>query len=142
MSDSGRQLLSIVVPTFNERETVGLLCERVRATLAPLDLDWELIFSVDPSSDGTEAEILRLREEDRRVKMLRFSRRFGQPSATLAGMAKATGDGCVVIDCDLQDPPELIAEMVAKWREGYDVVYAQRRTRKGETFVKRIVSRL
>ncbi len=72
--------------------------------------------------------------------MLRFSRRFGQPQATLAGMEAASGDAVVVIDCDLQDPPELIADMVARWREGYDVVYAQRRTREGETLAKRIVS--
>ena len=74
--------------------------------------------------------------------MLRFSRRFGQPMATLAGMEAASGDATVVIDCDLQDPPELIAELVARWREGYDVVYAQRRTRAGETLPKRIVSAL
>ena len=84
--------------------------------------------------------ILELRERDPRVKMLRFSRRFGQPAATLAGMAAATGDAVVVIDCDLQDPPELIAEMVARWREGFDVVYAQRRSREGETLPKRIVA--
>ena len=72
--------------------------------------------------------------------MLRFSRRFGQPMATLAGMEAASGDAVVVIDCDLQDPPELIPELVARWREGYDVVYAQRRTRAGETLTKRIVA--
>src|SRR5439155_16867834 len=70
----------------------------------------------------------------------RFSRRFGQPMATLAGLEASSGDAVVVIDCDLQDPPELIAELVARWREGYDVVYAQRRSREGETLVKRIVS--
>ena len=84
--------------------------------------------------------ILELRERDPRVKMLRFSRRFGQPTATLAGLEAAGGDAVVVIDCDLQDPPELIAELVARWREGYDVVYAQRRTREGETLAKRIVA--
>ena len=72
--------------------------------------------------------------------MLRFSRRFGQPMATLAGLEAATGDATVVIDCDLQDPPELIPEMVARWRDGFDVVYAQRRTRAGETLAKRIVA--
>ena len=72
--------------------------------------------------------------------MLRFSRRFGQPASTLAGLAFATGSAVVVIDCDLQDPPELIPELVAKWREGYDVVYAQRRSRKGETVPKRLVA--
>jgi glycosyltransferase involved in cell wall biosynthesis len=74
--------------------------------------------------------------------MLRFSRRFGQPMATLAGMEAASGDAVVVIDCDLQDPPELIADLVARWQEGYDVVYAQRRSRAGETLPKRIVAAL
>ena len=72
--------------------------------------------------------------------MLRFSRRFGQPMATIAGLEAARGDAVVVVDCDLQDPPELIPELVERWREGYDVVYAQRRTRAGETIPKRIVS--
>jgi polyisoprenyl-phosphate glycosyltransferase len=72
--------------------------------------------------------------------MLRFSRRFGQPMATIAGLEAAAGDAVVVVDCDLQDPPELIPDLVARWREGYDVVYAQRRTRAGETYAKRIVA--
>jgi polyisoprenyl-phosphate glycosyltransferase len=135
-----RQTLSVVVPAYNEEANVRRLYERLASTLAPLDLEWELIFAVDPSTDGTESEIAALRTQDPRVKMLRFSRRFGQPAATLAGMAASTGDACVVIDCDLQDPPELLADFVARWREGYDVVYAQRRSRKGETLVKRIVS--
>ena len=134
------ETLSVVVPAYNEEANVRLLYERLASTLAPLDLEWELIFAVDPSTDGTESEIAALRAQDPRVKMLRFSRRFGQPAATLAGMAASTGDACVVIDCDLQDPPELLADFVARWREGYDVVYAQRRSRKGETLVKRIVS--
>ena len=112
-----------------------------REVLDGLGLDWEIIFSVDPSTDRTEERILALRERDPRVKMLRFSRRFGQPVATIAGLEAARGDAVVVIDCDLQDPPELIPEMVEQWREGYDVVYAQRRTREGETLVKRIVRR-
>jgi dolichol-phosphate mannosyltransferase len=103
-------------------------------------MDWEIIFSVDPSPDGTEERILELRALDQRVKMLRFSRRFGQPMATIAGLEAARGDAAVVIDCDLQDPPELIPELLARWREGFDVVYAQRRTRAGETIVKRMVA--
>jgi dolichol-phosphate mannosyltransferase len=114
--------------------------DRLRAVLDDLDLEWELIFSVDPCPDRTEERILELHERDRRVKMLRFSRRFGQPMATLAGLEAAAGDAMVVIDCDLQDPPELIPELVARWREGYDVVYAQRRSRAGETLPKRIVA--
>src|ERR1700733_12809472 len=103
-------------------------------------MDWELIFSVDPSTDRPEELILALHDRDPRVKMLRFSRRFGQPMATLAGLEAASGDATVVIDCDLQDPPELIRDLVARWREGFDVVYAQRRTRAGETLPKRIVA--
>jgi dolichol-phosphate mannosyltransferase len=134
--------LSVVVPAFNEEENVERAHERIAKVLDELNVDWELIFSVDPSRDRTEELILGLRRRDPRVKMLRFSRRFGQPMATLAGMEAATGEAVVVIDCDLQDPPELIPELVAGWREGYDVVYAQRRTREGETLPKRIVAAL
>jgi glycosyltransferase involved in cell wall biosynthesis len=132
--------LSVVIPAYNEESNVDRVYERLSEVLSELDLDWELIFSVDPSTDRTEEKILALRARDPRVKMLRFSRRFGQPMATLAGMEAAGGDAIVVIDCDLQDPPELIAELVASWREGNDVVYAQRRTRAGETLPKRVIS--
>jgi glycosyltransferase involved in cell wall biosynthesis len=137
---SERTLLSIVIPTYNEEANIPRIYERLVDVLQRLDVDAEIIFSVDPSTDGTEQVIGELHRRDGRVKMLRFSRRFGQPAATLAGMKAASGDACVVIDCDLQDPPELIADMVARWREGFDVVYAQRRSRKGETLAKRIVS--
>ena len=136
-----QRTLSIVVPVYNEEENIERIHARLCQVLDPLDLDsWELIFSVDPGTDETEERILELRGGDSRVKMLRFSRRFGQPAATLAGLQASSGDACVVIDCDLQDPPELIPEMVQRWREGFDVVYAQRRSRKGETLAKRIVS--
>jgi dolichol-phosphate mannosyltransferase len=140
--DDSADLLSIVIPAYNEEETIDAAYERLRSVMAGLDVDWELIFSVDPSTDHTEARILALRQSDPRVKMLRFSRRFGQPMAILAGMEAASGDAVVVIDCDLQDPPELIVDMVARWHEGYDVVYAQRRTRAGETLAKRFVAGL
>jgi dolichol-phosphate mannosyltransferase len=133
-------LISVVIPAYNEQENVGRVYERLQGVFAELSVDWELIFSVDPSTDRTEDRILELRARDERVKMLRFSRRFGQPAATLAGMEAAAGDAVVVIDCDLQDPPELIGDMVHLWREGYEVVYAQRRTRAGETLAKRVVS--
>jgi len=136
----GRQLLSVVVPAYNEETNVERVYERLAGVLDALDMEWELLFSVDPCTDRTEELILGLRERDPRVKMLRFSRRVGQPMATIAGMAKASGDAVVVIDCDLQDPPELIPELVRRWRDGFDVVYAQRRTRAGETLPKRIVA--
>jgi dolichol-phosphate mannosyltransferase len=132
--------LSVVVPAYNEEPNIQRVYDRLTAVLDGLGLEWELIFSVDPSTDATESLILALRERDPRVKLLRFSRRFGQPMATIAGVEASSGDAVVVIDCDLQDPPELIADLVARWHEGYDVVYAQRRSRKGETLVKRIVS--
>jgi polyisoprenyl-phosphate glycosyltransferase len=136
MTDS----ISIVVPAYKEEANIDRVYERLRAVLDGLGVDWEVIFSVDPSPDRTEQRILDLRERDSRIKMLRFSRRFGQPMATLAGLEATSGDAVVVIDCDLQDPPELIPEMVARWREGFDVVYAQRRSRAGETLPKRVVS--
>jgi dolichol-phosphate mannosyltransferase len=136
----GGGLLSIVIPAYNEQENVRRVYARLSEVMARTNLEWELIFSVDPSTDRTEELILELREQDPRVKMLRFSRRFGQPMATIAGLEASRGDAVVVIDCDLQDPPELIPELVARWREGSDVVYAQRRTREGETFPKRIIA--
>jgi glycosyltransferase involved in cell wall biosynthesis len=134
--------LSVVIPAYNEEANIDRVYERLAHVLDGLKLDWELIFSVDPSPDRTEELILALRERDPRVKMLRFSRRFGQPMATLAGLEAASGEAVVVIDCDLQDPPELIPDLVARWREGFDVVYAQRRSRAGETLPKRIVARV
>jgi polyisoprenyl-phosphate glycosyltransferase len=136
----GRGLLSVVIPAYNEEANVERVCERLSTVLDSLDMDWELIFSVDPCTDRTEELILAARTEDPRVKMLRFSRRVGQPMATIAGMEMAAGEAVVVIDCDLQDPPELIPDLVARWREGFDVVYAQRRTRAGETLAKRVIA--
>ena len=141
-SPTGGTALSVVIPVYNEEPNVERMYRRLSGVLEGLGLSWEIIFSVDPCTDRTEELVLGLRERDRRVKALRFSRRFGQPMATLAGLEAASGDAVVVIDCDLQDPPELIAELVARWHEGYDVVYAQRRTREGETLPKRIVAAL
>ncbi len=135
--------LSVVLPAYNEESNVQRAYERLRAVLDTIELDWwELIFSVDPGTDRTEERILALRSRDPRVKMLRFSRRFGQPSATLAGLEASSGDAAVVMDCDLQDPPELLPDLVARWREGYDVVYAQRRTRAGETWAKKLWAKM
>lgn len=141
-TETERETLSVVVPAFNEEDNVARVYERLRQVIEPTGLEWELIFAVDPCTDRTELRIGELRERDPRVKMLRFSRRVGQPMATLGGMEAASGDAVVVIDCDLQDPPELIPELVDRWHDGFDVVYAQRRTREGETLPKRIVASL
>lgn len=134
------QQLSVVVPVFNEEANVLPLYERLLPVMEKIGLAWELIFAMDPSTDLTEERILALRARDPRVKLLRFSRRFGQPMATLAGLEMSSGDAAVVIDCDLQDPPEIIDEFVQLWHQGFDVVYGQRRSRSGETWVKRMVA--
>lgn len=140
MPDRDRQLLSVVVPVFKEEDNVPVFLETLVPLLEGLDLDFEILFALDPSPDRTEAVILEARARDPRVKLLTFSRRFGQPMATLAGLQYAAGDAVVVMDVDLQDPPGLVVDMVARWREGYDVVLAQRRSRAGETWPKRLVS--
>lgn len=133
-------LISIVVPVYKEEKTVPGFLARVAPILGKITNDFEIIFSMDPSPDCTEDVIMEQRSKDSRIKLIKFSRRFGQPMAILAGLQYATGDAVIVMDVDLQDPPELITEMVAKWQEGYDVVSAQRRSREGETWLKRVVT--
>ena len=135
-------LLSVVVPVFKEEVNIDPFLERLIPVLDEINLNYEVIFSMDPSSDGTEKTIVSHLEQNPRIKLLRFSRRFGQAMSALAGIEYSSGDAVVVIDVDLQDPPELMKTMVQKWREGYDVVMAQRRSRQGETWVKRLVSYL
>ncbi|HYC71329.1 MAG TPA: glycosyltransferase family 2 protein [Opitutaceae bacterium] len=132
--------LSIVVPVYKEEKNIPEFLRRIRPILDPLVSVYEVIFALDPSPDRTEEVIMQHRAADPRVKLLRFSRRFGQPMATLAGLEYSRGAAVVVMDVDLQDPPELVREMVAKWREGYDVVLPQRRQRTGEPWVKKLVS--
>jgi polyisoprenyl-phosphate glycosyltransferase len=133
-------MISIVVPVYKEEGNISEFLNRVSGILRGISPDYEIIFCLDPSPDKTEALILQFREEDERIKLLKFSRRFGQPMAVLAGLQFSSGQAVVVMDVDLQDPPELITEMVDKWREGYDAVYAQRRTREGEIWLKRFVA--
>ncbi len=134
-------LLSIVVPVYREEKNIPEFLRQIRPVLAALTEDYEIIFSLDPSPDQTEEVILAARALDDRIKLLKFSRRFGQPMATLAGLEYSRGEAVIAIDVDLQDPPELIGEMVAKWREGFDVVLPQRRARTGEPWIKKLVAR-
>lgn len=133
-------LLSIVVPVYKEEKNVPEFLRRIGPILSGVTEDYEIIFSLDPSPDRTEDVILEQRARDDRIKLLKFSRRFGQPMATLAGLQYSSGEAVVVMDVDMQDPPELIGEMVAKWREGFDVVLPQRRQRTGEPFIKKLVA--
>jgi glycosyltransferase involved in cell wall biosynthesis len=135
---------SVIIPIYNEEANIKPLTQRLIMALESVPgCQYEIIFAMDPSSDQTESIILSLRASNPQIKLLRFSRRFGQPAATMAGLRFAQGDVCIVIDADLQDPPEIIPKLIDKWREkGADVVYAQRKTRQGETIVKRIISYL
>ncbi len=130
----------MVVPVYKEAENIGPFLGAVRPLLEKAAPRFEIIFALDPSPDDTEARILEHRARDERIKLLVFSRRFGQPMATLAGLQFSAGRAMIVMDVDLQDPPELIPEMIARWREGFDVVLPQRRSRTGEPWIKRAVS--
>jgi len=132
--------LSIVVPVYKEEGNIAEFIQRVKPILKGITAEYEIIFCLDPSPDRTEEVVLQQRALDSRIKLIKFSRRFGQPMATLGGLQYSSGNAVIVIDVDLQDPPELISEMVAKWKEGYEVVYAQRLNREGETIVKKVVS--
>ncbi len=132
--------LSVVVPVYQEETTVPLFLSRIEPVIEKLTPDYEIVFSLDPGRDRTQEVIEEAIRRNPRIRLLVMTRRWGQPASTAAGIEACHGRACVVIDVDLQDPPELIADLYAKWKEGYDVVMAQRRSRKGETLPKRIVS--
>jgi glycosyltransferase involved in cell wall biosynthesis len=132
--------ISVVVPVYNEALNIKPFLFRIEEVFEGLNVPYEIIFALDPSSDETEKIINEEMARNKQIKLLVFSRRFGQPAATIAGIHYATGDSCVVIDVDLQDPPELISELYERFKSGFDVVYARRRSRKGETVVKRLIS--
>jgi len=134
--------ISIIVPVYNEENNIKIFLARLLPVLKKIDIEYEVIFTLDPSSDATEEMILAEIKKNNKIKLIVFSRRFGQPAATMAGIQNATGDRCVVIDCDLQDPPELIIDMNNKMNEGYDVVLARRKSRKGETLIKKIITKI
>jgi glycosyltransferase involved in cell wall biosynthesis len=132
--------LSVVVPVYREEDNVAEFLRRVRPILQQCAATFEIIFCLDPSPDRTREIIVEEARRDPAIKLLAFSRRFGQPMAALGGLAYAVGDAVVIMDVDLQDPPELIPQMVEKWKEGYDVVIPQRRTRRGEPWIKRLIA--
>ena len=133
-------LISIVVPVYKEEANIRPFLQRTEAVMQKIGVAYECIFALDPSPDSTEEAILEEINRNPNIKLLVFSRRFGQPVATMAGILSCTGETCVVIDVDLQDQPELIEQLHAKLAEGYEVVFAKRRSRKGETLIKRIIS--
>ena len=132
--------ISIVTPVYNEESNIENFLNRLVSILKKIDTDYEIVFVLDPSTDDTEKTLLKFIKNDRKIKLIKLSRRFGQPAATMAGIQNISGDRCVIIDCDLQDPPELIYEMNLKMNEGFDAVLARRKSRKGETLFKKIVT--
>lgn len=140
MSEGVRTLrrLSVVAPAYNEAANLIVLAERLQEVLGGLGCDWEIVIVDDGSTDDT-AELLRsLHGCDSRIRGVLLSRNFGHEAAVTAGIDAARGDAVVLMDADLQDPPELIAAFVAKWREGYDIVAAQRTSREGDSAAKRL----
>ena len=129
-------VLSVVVPIWNEEETIPELYRRMMDVLAQTGVTWEMVLVSDGSTDRSTEMIRDLAKEDARIRPVIFAKNFGHQIAVTAGMAHSRGDAVILIDADLQDPPELILEMMDKWREGYEVVYAVRATREGETRFK------
>ncbi len=132
--------ISIIIPVYNEAQNITVFVKRMTNEVKRITNNYEIIFALDPSTDDTEKVILKEIENNNRIKLLVFSRRFGQSAATMAALKNSKGERCLIIDCDLQDPPELLNEMYSKMDEGYDVVLAKRKSRKGETIIKKSVA--
>ena len=135
-----KKLLSIVTPAYNEAENLGEFYSRVINATDNLNLEIEIIYINDGSQDSTIDIITKQRQIDNRITIIDLSRNFGKEIALTAGLDYSSGDAVIVIDADLQDPPELIPKLVEKWREGYDVVNAKRIKRKGESLLKKVMS--
>ena len=133
---------SIIVPAYNEEKSLQLFYDAVTPMMESLQEEYEMIFVNDGSRDATKEILNRLASEDKRVKVCHFSRNFGQQAALLCGLQEASGQAVIAMDADLQDPPEVALQMIAKWKEGFDVVHGKRRKRKGETAFKRATASL
>lgn len=139
---AARGLLSIVVPCHNEEAVIESTHARLVAALPAAGMDFEIVYIDDGSRDGTLRRLEAIAARDERAQVLELSRNFGQQAAMSAGLAHARGDAVVIIDADLQDPPEVIPDMVGRWREGVDVAYGRRRSREGETAFKLVTASL
>lgn len=135
--------VTIIIPAYNEEESLPFLYDRLNKVISELkDYEFEMLFINDGSKDKTIQIIKEFRDKDERVSYVDFSRNFGKEIAMIAGLDYAKGDCVIFIDADLQDPPELIPELIKYWEQGYDDVYARRRNRKGETFLKKFTSKM
>jgi glycosyltransferase involved in cell wall biosynthesis len=135
-------VISIIAPVYNEEPIIDELYRRLVDVLDRAGDTWEIIMVNDGSRDGSAEKMRALTERDARVRVVNFARNFGHQNAVTAGMDYAQGEAVVVIDADLQDPPEVILQLLAKWREGYHVVYAVRAERKGETWFKTFTAKM
>ena len=131
------KLLTIIVPAFNENKTIEEFYARLSMAMNAIQQNYEIVFINDGSQDDTLSIMKRLQDKHGIITIVDLSRNFGKEIATTAGIDTAKGDATVIIDADLQDPPELIEKLIEKWSEGYDVVYAQRKQREGETWLKK-----
>ena len=133
--------ISIVVPLYNEEKNIRLMYDRLVSSILKITSNFEIIYVNDGSKDNSFLELVKLSKEDERVKYINFSRNFGHQIAVTAGLDYSKGAAVVIIDGDLQDPPEVIPEMYAKHKEGFEVVYGQRLKRKGDNFFKKITAK-
>ena len=135
--------ISVIIPAYNEEESLPILYERLLKLMNNMkEYNFEILFVNDGSKDKTIEIIKDLREKDNRICYVDFARNFGKEIAMIAGLDYATGDCVIFMDADLQDPPELVPELVKYWEQGYDDVYAKRRSRKGETWLKKFTSKM
>ena len=134
--------ISIVIPVYFEEKIIAVIYSRLKDILSKISYNYEIIFIDDGSKDRT-LELLRgIAKKDKTIKIISFSRNFGHQVAITAGIDEASGDAIIIMDADMQDPPEVILEMLVKWEEGFGVVYAKRKTRYGESFFKRTTARI
>ncbi len=140
MSENIQNLVSVVIPAYNEEESLMECHRRLTVVLSKVEFEYELIFVNDGSSDRTLSLLHSLQASDQHVAIIDLSRNFGKEIALTAGLDVADGDATIVIDADLQDPPELIPVLIQEWKNGYDVVYATRTERKGESWTKKITA--
>ncbi|MGE5614064.1 MAG: glycosyltransferase family 2 protein [Bacillota bacterium] len=137
-----KKTYSVVIPLFNEELVVNETYKRVRAVMDSTGEPYEIIFVNDGSRDGTLGKIREIAKSDKNICLISFSRNFGHQSAITAGMDYSKGQAVIVIDADLQDPPEVMLKMIEKWKEGYEVVYGLRIKRKGETLFKKVTAKI
>jgi len=138
-----RPELSVIIPIFNEAAVIDELRRRLGEVMGKLEgsvRSWEVVFIDDGSSDASLSMLRQMADTESRFKVVSFARNFGHQLAITAGLDMAEGDAVVIMDADLQDPPEVVIEMLGRWREGFDVVYAVRRSRAGETFFKKLTA--